>query len=294
MTKQRVNGNLKNRNWTQVGWMLACAALVLMPVSQAEAAFFTLEDHNSKVEIDTSGGSGVFNWLVDGVDQLAQQWFWFRTSEQETFEKVDVLPIALEGASDVNFDGDDDALFVRYQGAGFDVEFRYVLTGGAAGSKASDLAEQIKVTNTGNVPLTFQLVQYNDYDLNGFGDNDSAVFTNANTVRQYDGQTQFTETVVTPQPTYRELAFYPVTVNNLFGSTANLSNAPAEGVVVGPGDVTWAFQWDFNIAAGGSRTISKDKNILGAVPEPSSWALMAIAGALLPLAMRRRANRAAC
>jgi hypothetical protein len=288
MIVQRAKGISQCGMVRPAGWLVACVALCLAPVSAAHAGIFTLEDHNSTVEIDTAGGSGVFNWTVDGVDQLAQQWFWFRTSAADLFQPVNVLPVDLEGTNDLNFDGDDDALFVRYAGRGFDVEFRYVLAGGAVGSKASDLAEQIKITNMSNLPLHFELVQYNDYDLNGATENDSAVFTNNNTVRQYDGNTQFTETVVTPQPTYRELAEYPVTINNLFSSTANLSNTPVEGVVLGPGDVTWAFQWNFDIAAGGSRTISKDKNILGAVPEPSSWTLMAIAGGLLAYVSRRR------
>ena len=40
------------------------------------------------------------------------------------------------------------------------------------------------------------------------------------------------------------------------------------------GNVKWAFEWDKTITAGGTLIISKDMNIAGVVPEPSTLSLV--------------------
>ena len=58
-------------------------------------------------------------------------------------------------------------------------------------------------------------------------------------------------------------------------------------MIVGPGDLTWAYQWDVTIAAFDTFQISKDKNLdAGVIPEPT--ALAAAAMGLTALATRRR------
>ena len=230
------------------------------------------------------------NWTVDGVDQIFQQAFWYRVGNGGPEQSLHSLPILVEGTTDTNFDNDDDTLFVRYAGAGFNVEVRYTLDGGSTGSGASDMAEQITFSSTSVSDLDIHFFQYTDFDLNGTGANDSAAFTNANTVWQFEPGFEFTETVITPVPTHRELSTHPLTLtslNDLLPTT--LSDTPADGIVIGPADVTWAYQWDFTLLPegqqGGSYQISKDKN-LQAVPEPSSTALLGIVG--LALMLRRR------
>ena len=53
------------------------AALVLCAcglVSQSQADIINLTNKNSSAQIDTGSQAGMFNWFVDGQDQLAQQW----------------------------------------------------------------------------------------------------------------------------------------------------------------------------------------------------------------------------
>lgn len=273
-----------------VACMVGAGALVASP---ANAAIFTLTDDNSFVSFDTTSQAGAFEWNVDGVNQLYQQWFWYRVG-QTAEQSIDTLAIGVQGIIDSNFDGDPETLFVRYLGAGFRLDVRFVLNGGSPGSLASDLAEQITIVNTGDVPLDFHFFQYNDYDLGGTSGGDTVVFTNNNAVQQFKGSSRFTETVVTPVASHRELGIHPATLSSLNdGLPTNLSDSPANGVQVGPGDVTWAFQWDFVIPVGGSRLISKNKNIQGTavVPEPASWALLAGGGALLALRRLRTRRR---
>ncbi len=269
------------------GFIVIAASLLLAP--KADAGLFTLTDNNSTAEFNTESSANAFAWRVDGTDHLFQQAFWYRvgnTAEQS----VHSLPIAVEGATDTNFDGNDDTLFVRYNGQGFDITVRYSLDGGLPGSGASDMGEQISISNLGPSSLDFHFFQYVDFDLLGTFGGDSAVFTNLNTVRQYEGAIRLTETVVTPVPSHREINSFPITLDNLTdGLPTTLSDTPAIGTVFGPGDVTWAFQWDVMIPPNSTFQISKDKNLsAGVIPEPATLALLSLAAALGLCRRRKR------
>ena len=99
---------------------------------------------------------------------------------------------------------------------------------------------------------------------------------------------ELTETVVTPVPSHREIAFFPITLNKLNdGLPTTLSDTPPIGVAVWAGDVTWAYQWDFLLQPGQTFQISKDKN-LRAVPEPAACSLLSLAAGLLLARYRKR------
>jgi hypothetical protein len=250
------------------------------------AGLFTLVDDNSTAVFDTDSQANAFNWTVDGVDQLFQQTFWYRVGNVAE-QSLDTLPHPVEGTTDTNFDGDQDTLFVGYNGAGFNIDVRYTLAGGLPGSRASDIAEQISISNLGQSPLDFHFFQYADFDLNDTTGGDSAVFVNANTVLQSEGVLSVSETVNTPAASHREIDFFPVTRDKLNdGVATTLSDTPI-GAVVGPGDVTWAYQWDFTLQPGSTFIISKDKR-LGGIPEPTACALLSIGVGLLCAARRKR------
>ncbi|MBX9788571.1 MAG: PEP-CTERM sorting domain-containing protein [Pirellulales bacterium] len=278
----------------RAGITTLCLALVagLCGTSQyAQGGNFTLIDDNSSASIDTASQSGMYDWFVDGTDQMFQQWFWYRIGGTPE-ASVDTLPIAAEGTSDVNFNGDPDALFVRYAGAGFEIELRYLLDGGNAGSGASDMSEQIVIRNNSDGPLDFHFFQYSDFDLNNSPGGDTGVFTNLNTVFQQEGNIVAAETVVTPVASHREIADYPSLLGALNdGAATTLSDTPAIGVTVGPSDITWAYQWDVVIPVGGAFQISKDKHIY-AIPEPSTMIMAGLAGLGLLMARLRRGRRA--
>ena len=258
-------------------------------VAPTEADVFTLLDDNSEVGIDTESSDGVFSWLVDGVDHLYQQWFWYRVGSGVAEASIDTLPIGVEGTTDTDLDGDDDTLFVSFLGAGFEIEVRYILDGGSAGSGASDLAEQISIVNTSGGAIDMHFFQYSDFDLDEDADGDTVVFTNANAVAQSNGATAMTETVVTPVSSHHEGGIYPDTLDKLEdGFVDDLDDTPGIGVPLGPDDVTWAYQWDVSIPSGGTFQISKDKNLI-AIPEPSTLLLVLLG--LTIIAARTRLSR---
>jgi hypothetical protein len=259
----------------------------LFSARSARAGLFTLADENSSIAFNTASSTNASNWQVDGVNQLRQQAFWYRvgnTAEQS----VHSLPIAFEMATNTNFDPNLDTLFTRYLGAGFRIDMHYSLDGGLPGSRTSDLAEQISISNTGTSPLDFHFFQYNDFDLNGSAAGDSAVFTNANAVQQSEGALSVSETVHTPAASHREIDTFAATLAKLTDAVpTTLSDLPATGTSLGPGDMTWAFQWDFTLLPGRTYLISKDKH-LGGVPEPTAAILLSMGIGLLVAARRPR------
>ena len=251
---------------TTVG--LATLALFLaLRVQQASAGTFTLQDGNTSVTIETDTPNGVTNWTVDGVNHVARLSYFVRTLASGPELSLDTFGIDVEVATDTDGDTFADTLFVRYLSAGFELELRYILTGGAAGSGVSSLDEQIIVKNVGSFPLNFHLFQYNDFDLAGDEDDLSVELVAANSALQADANgTQLSESV-TPTPSHGQVNSFNGSdsiLNDLLdGNPTTLTDA---GGPDGPGNLTYAFQWDLPIGAGGSVTMSKVRSLSGPVP----------------------------
>ena len=159
------------------------------------------------------------------------------------------------------------------------------------GSGVADIGEAIRIKNTSGSSLDFHFFQYSDFDLGCPGNDVIQLGKNLqgkfNEAAQSDGAVGLTETVVTPGANHGEAAFFNTTLVKLNDGVASVLSDNLNPV--GPGDVTWAFQWDFTIAPGGSFLISKDKYLqIQNVPEPSSMLLALLGGILI----RRFSKRA--
>lgn len=273
------------RNSIHIVVLVMGMSLGLMAAT-AVGELLTLQDKNSVVTIDTGGQAGVYDWKVNGVNQLSQQWFWYRIGEEGGEASIDTLGNPQFGT----YRGTRGA-FVSYsnQVNGLSVEVDYLLTGASISGK-SDLGESVSITNNSTNPMHIHFFQYSDFDLNGDSGGDSLLFPNVNTVIQTKGALSLTETVVTPSPDRHEGKVWDNTLQSLNDNFATtLSNTPAIGApAIGPGDMTWAFEWDRIIQPGDTFLISKDKQ-LNVVPEPSTLALLFGAGlGLVCYASRRR------
>jgi hypothetical protein len=158
----------------------------------------------------------------------------------------------------------------------------------------SDILETIRISNLGASPLDMHFFQYSDFNLQGTAGNDVVELGRNlrqlfNEASQHDaglplGQ-GITETVTTPGANHGEVGLGTFTfdrLNDNFPTVLNDGNG-----ALGPGDVTWALQWDLSIAPGSSVVISKDKNVfVSVIPEPSSLALLSLG--LVALALRKR------
>ncbi len=245
------------------------AGFVLCPM-MSSAEPIVLEDLNSYVEIDPTGGNGVFNWKVEGKDNLYQQWFWFRTGYGQTdyMREQPLNNLQLVGVQSAGSFAN-----LRYRDAleTFEVQVSYLLTGGTPNSQWSDLAETIRIINLGECDLDFHFFQYSDFDVGGDFWDDHAELVNANTVAQWDDVSMLSETVVTPAPNHWQIDYFNnilLALNDPYASTLTDGTSP-----LGVGDMTWAFQWDKVIGVGGSFIISKDKQIRP-VPEVTSTMIL--------------------
>jgi len=84
---------------------------------------------------------------------------------------------------------------------------------------------------------------------------------------------------------HTEAALYNQTYNNLTTVNGYTLN---DSTIAGPGNVAWAWEWDKLIAPGDSLQLSILDTL--AVPEPSSLALILVAGGLMALRRHTRGN----
>ena len=265
-----------------VNWAGVVCVAVFVFASPSFAAVITLVDNNSVAQIDPTTPAGMFNWFVDGQDQLTQQWFWYRVGTVNPEQPINTISAPILSLPDPR------TLYTTYNNGLFSVEVDYILTGSSPGSGISDIGESIRISNLTGAPLDFHFFQYSDFDLLGTAGGDSVQLGQNlggkyNEALQVDGSLALTETVVAPGATHGEVALFPVTLNKLNDGSATVLSDNAGPVT---GDATWALQWDLTIPAGGTALISKDK-YLQIIPEPTSVTLVGF-GLLALLAVRRR------
>lgn len=262
-----------------MGAVALAVVCVALPASSL-AVPITLSDVNSQLVIDPTSPAGMNSWVVDGVNHLTQQWFWYRAGPMGMEESVSTLQLVSAVLSDGDLDPGHERLAVTYAGLGFTLQLDLTLTGGAVGSGASDLLEVISFQKTGQEDLEFHFFQYADFDLNGDALDDSVAITGGNTAQQSDGNV-ISESVVTGPPDHHQVDVFSNILDALNDSDVDDLN-DASGPVRDD-NLTWAFQWDFTLGDDGV-IISKNKNL---VPEPGALTVL-VAGTLLTLLRRKR------
>ena len=270
--------------------MLAILALVLMAAlspSLVHATIWTMTDLNSTALIDDASSAGMYTWTVEGQNFLYQQWFWYRVGSDPATPESSIDTLTLTSATQAA----PNKLTLLYTSAGlFNLTIEYTLLGGQAGSGASDMAESIRVSNLSGAPLDFHFFQYTDFDFSPLPGADTVQLVNENKVKQTSpGGFVVSETTAVPDADRFELALWNATLAKLNdGDLDNLSNANVGPYPysAGPGDVTWALQWDEVLSSTGTLLISKNKHLT--VPIPPS--VLLLGSGLLGLALlgRRR------
>ncbi len=267
----------KTGNFKLTFFALAIAGLVV----QCEAQSYTITNKNSALDINVaSGPGGVNNWKIDGVDQLNLQWFYYRVGNvgpEYPIESINGTPTVSSGSR---------SLTVTYANSSYSVRTLYSLSGGNVGSGTSYLDETITINNTSASPLNFHFFQYSDFNIGGVtGGQSVQFFQNPSGLSYYNIQSGGSRSVnetVTPASHF-EAALYNQTLASLTDGSPTTLN---DNLSAGPGNVTFAYQWDFTLAAGGSFQIQK---LIGVVPEPSSMAL--VSSGLLGLALFGRQRK---
>ncbi len=265
--------------WTSV----VAVCITLAAASNATAApVYVLSNGNATATFEVGGiGEGDLGqtaWSLDGIEHLAQQWFWYRVGDTgpETMITDANNGLTLVSHSELDLGaGFGHILDLEYhdpQGR-FEITMGFTLVG--AGNSTT-IDEQITIINTSGAPLEFYFFEFLDFDLAGSFTGDVVQFPTNNTVEQADGLFTSSEVVSTsanPPSAYEGGEASAILSKLNDAATDNLSNTPALGAVIAPLDAGVAFQWDWVIPTGGAEQISKLKRIEQViVPSPSAWA----------------------
>jgi hypothetical protein len=284
----------KDKGVALLGAALAASGALLFP-GEAVAQNITMSNGGSTATLNLGGGTGnigMNSWSVDTLNQsqLNQQWFWYSVNgaAQKTIDQIG-------GATVYNFSNPAspiDNIGVVYQNAQLTVQIQYILSGNGSGSGSADMQEYLSIANNSGVAFDLSFYQYSNFNL--FQDNQNSVNISGSP-GAYSGALQTTttlggngiaEVIDAPFANYAEAASTFQTINHLnSGSYYTLNDTTSAG----PGDVTWAFQWNRTLNPGDVLNITKDKGLsIHLVPEPTTLAFIALGGSALALVLRRK------
>jgi hypothetical protein len=266
---------------------LACGGMVIQALSDgvsASAQTVNITNGNSSASIDLSSSAGMSAWLVDGVNILNQQSFLFRTSSGVA------APISSLGMPSVS-QLSAMSLSAIYVGPQFTLTTVYSLIGGGPGSGVADIAEQIKIQNTGLAPLSLALFQFADFAGGGnieLEKNSRALFNEAFIANGGMALNESFDDGISPGADKGMVGTATSVMNDLL----TVPNFTLAGPNSGSG--AWALEWDRTLGVNQSLIISEDFNVTGVTPapEPSGWRIafsgLVVAGMVRAYGGRRR------
>jgi hypothetical protein len=275
------------RKWFAIP-LLAALSWFALP-GQARAATTTLSDHNSTIGLNLSSPAGMTSWTVDSVNQVNQQWFWFRvgaSGAQSDLSHITTTPTVTPfGTKNVT---------ALYANSSYGVQLSWTLNGQNNGSGKSGLNQVATIYNYSTTsPLDFHFFMYSDFSLQdgtqaghqyvNLGNDGNGDSTAVQTLGNFGVATN--DFVVMTAASRLETAPYNQTLTEL--NTVN-GLALNNNLSSGPDHPTWALEWDLTIAANGSAQLGMLDHLQ--VPEPSTAALLLVGLGIVCLRRQRQAR----
>jgi PEP-CTERM motif-containing protein len=282
---------------------LAAVLMALLPASSI-AQTIAMDDGGSTAIINTGGGPGNLGmnaWTVlGGNNQLNQQWFWYSVGGglAQPINTIGGLTITTNSVGpNVN------DVTITYANLQLAVTVEYVLTGDGPSSGGANLTEYLAIDNNTANAFNLSFYQYSNFNL--LQNNNNSVSISGDSGSGYSGAQQTTggpggsgiaEVIDEPNATYAEANYANAgTLSTMYNLNNTANYNLNDNTSAGPGNVTWAFQWNANLTAAGTGDdeldITKDKGLsVNIVPEPSTVWYIAMGAVALGLGMRRKSS----
>ncbi|HTY88894.1 MAG TPA: PEP-CTERM sorting domain-containing protein [Candidatus Acidoferrum sp.] len=266
------------------------AILFAISVVSSPADLYTISARDTSLQIDTAGG--LSQWLVDGVNQLNEQSFFYSIGSGAA-ASIYTIGLASAPTLTTNISKTIISLSTSYSDSTISVGTLFSLQSQPVGSGKATLASTLTINNLSATAQVFHFYQYSDFDLGGVSGGQNIQFSSNGSGQPYQVvQTDaFGRSLTglitgvtggTSAQTEVQAGYYDGTRFGLGGGGAvTLNNT----FTAGPGDVVYAYEWDATLAPGSSLTISETQSVV--VPEPSSLAL-GMSGVLALAWFRRR------
>lgn len=276
------------KKWV-IGTSLAMAGVVGgWDSSNALATTVTLNDANSTVRFDSASASGEYDWVIDSVDVLTRQWFWYRIGNSgpaTSIDQIDATPVIV--TTDTAPNTGDNLLQLTYENTTLKISLIYSLSGGQPGSGVATMTQFISIQAKQAITGPVWFYQYADFNLSA-NDIDSLNVTNGNTARQTGDDGSIQQSPATPAPTR-----YQVDVGaNLLALLASGALTLDNNTHTVTGDVNWLFAWNLgSMSANQQKFISIPQTVRiypagHNVPEPAAMVLFAAGVGLLMFGRR--------
>ena len=261
---------------------LAVPVILLAPTAMAQVGTDgTITDNNAVFHLgaylgDATGSGPTSSFVVDGDpshNNLFQTWWWTRVDN-------DTRELAVNNATAVSFPSPSQ-MRLTYNMGTYSLTMEYAVSG--LGNGFGVLTQTMTIQNNTNSTLDVTLLNFNDIDVKGTSNDDSAVATGPATVRFTDGVD------ADWRATYEaagDHSFRESPASSLLGSLTNTTvDSFDQGVMTpGPGDLGIVSQSQFTLDAGGTQTVSVTLTV---VPAPAAAAVLGLGG--LAATRRRRA-----
>ena len=191
----------------------------------------------------TSGGLGDYKSLsgTGAPDHMFQNWWWYRTdSDTREFALSNLTAFDQQQANTVA---------LTYAEGGLTYEITYTLSD--SGDNQAVVVAQLTITNATSTPIVLNLFNYSDFDMEATSSGDRGELVRPGYMRVFETNTA--HVAASEIPFAWQMGAFPGIRGLLTNTTIdNLNNS---GSPFGPGDWTGAFQWQYTLDAGASRSL---------------------------------------
>jgi hypothetical protein len=190
----------------------------------------------------SAGGLGDYKSLGGTApDHMFQNWWWYRTgTDTREFALSNLTAFEQPQANTVS---------LTYEESGLRYEINYTLTD--AGDNQAVVVAQLTITNATSTPIELNLFNYSDFDMEQSAGSDRGELVRPGYIRVYETNTA--HIVAAETPFAWQIGAFP-SVRNLLTDT-DIDDLNNSGSPFGPGDFTGAFQWQYTLNAGASRSL---------------------------------------